>query len=116
MLVTANILWGANYAITKFAFGTWNPLAFSMTRFVVAGVVFSGAVHYREGRARIARADIPLILAAAAVGIVANQLFFTGATDRTTAGNVVLILTSAPALAAVFAISSDMSTCTRAIG
>jgi drug/metabolite transporter (DMT)-like permease len=103
MLIVANLLWGANYAISKFAYGAWNPLAFSVTRFLVAGAVFSTLVRRREGPPRIARADVPLLLACAAVGIVGNQIFFTTATDHTTAGNVVLIMTAAPALAAFFA-------------
>lgn len=103
MLIVANVLWGANYAISKFAYGAWNPLAFSMTRFLVAGVIFSTFVRRREGPARIHRADIPVCLACAAMGITANQLFFTSATDHTTAANVVLIMTAAPALAAFFA-------------
>ncbi len=103
LLLVANLLWGANYAISKFAYGAWNPLAFSMTRFLVAGLLFGAFVWRREGPLRVHRADVPLLLGCAIVGITANQLFFTTATDHTTAGNVVLIMTAAPALAAFFA-------------
>ncbi len=103
MLVAANLLWGANYAMSKFAYGAWNPLAFSVTRFLIAGVICTALVRRHEGPPRIARAHIPMLLGCAAVGITANQLFFTTATDHTTAGNVVLIMTASPALAAFFA-------------
>jgi drug/metabolite transporter (DMT)-like permease len=103
MLVIANILWGANYAISKYGFEAWNPLAFSVTRFLVAGAIFGTLVRRREGPLRPHRADVKLILACAFVGILLNQLTFTGAADHTTAGNVVLIMTAAPALAAFFA-------------
>ncbi len=103
MLVIANLLWGVNYAVSKFAFSAWNPLAFSVTRFLLAGTAFSLLVRRREGASRVARADLPRLFACAAMGITANQIFFTGATDHTTAGNVVLIMTAAPALAAFFA-------------
>jgi drug/metabolite transporter (DMT)-like permease len=103
MLVAANLLWGANYAVSKFAYGAWNPLAFSVTRFLIAGVICTALVRRHEGPPRIARAHIPMLLGCAAVGITANQLFFTTATDHTTAGNVVLIMTASPALAAFFA-------------
>ena len=73
MLITANLLWGANYAISKFAYGAWNPLAFSVTRFLVAGVICSTLVRRREGPPRIARADVPLLLGCAAVGIAATR-------------------------------------------
>ena len=65
--------------------------------------MFSTLVRRREGPPRIARADVPLLLGCAAVGIAGNQIFFTAAVDHTTAGNVVLIMTAAPALAAFFA-------------
>jgi drug/metabolite transporter (DMT)-like permease len=103
MLVFANVLWSLNYATTKYAFGAWQPLAFSLTRFVVAGAVCSVVVLRREGSLRVRRADVPLVLAAAAVGILLNQLTFTYAVRETTAGNVALILASAPAFAALFA-------------
>ena len=57
----------------------------------------------REGSLRVSRSDVPLVVAAAAVGILGNQLTFTYAVDNTTAGNVALILGSAPAFAALFA-------------
>jgi drug/metabolite transporter (DMT)-like permease len=103
MLVLANVLWSLNYATTKFAFRAWEPLAFALTRFTVAGVLFSAFVWRREGSLRVRRSDIPLVLGAAAVGILLNQLTFNYAVDRTSAGNVALILASSPAFAALFA-------------
>src|SRR4051794_19763956 len=103
MLVFANVLWSLNYATTKLAFRGWNPLAFALSRFMVAGLIFSAYVWWREGSLAIHRRDIPLLLAASAVGICLNQLTFNYAVDNTTAGNVALILASAPAFAALFA-------------
>jgi drug/metabolite transporter (DMT)-like permease len=104
MLVVANVLWSLNYATTKYAFeGAWEPLAFSATRFCVAGAVFSALVLRREGSLRVRREHVVLVLAAAAVGIVGNQLTFNYAVDNTTAGNTALILASSPAFAALFA-------------
>src|SRR3954470_24251536 len=103
MLVVANILWSINYATTKFAYRAWEPLAFSATRFLVAGVAFALVVLWREGSLRVRRADVPLVVGAAFVGILLNQLTFAYAIKNTTAGNVALILASAPAFAALFA-------------
>lgn len=103
MLVLANVLWSLNYATTKLGFEDWNPLSFSASRFLVAGVVFAAIVRWREGSLAIRRADLPLVVGASAVGILLNQITFTFAVDRTTAGNVALILGSAPAFAALFA-------------
>ena len=106
MLIVANVLWSLNYATTKYAFGEWSPLAFSATRFAAAGAVFTAAVLMREGSLRVARADVPLVVAAATVGIFGNQLTFTYAVDNTSAGSVALILASAPAFAAIFSVAA----------
>lgn len=103
MLVFANVLWSLNYATTKLGFEDWNPLLFSASRFLIAGLAFSAFVWWREGSIAIRREDMPLIVAAAAVGILLNQITFATAVDHTTAGNVALILASAPAFAAMFA-------------
>jgi drug/metabolite transporter (DMT)-like permease len=104
MLVVANILWSLNYATTKYAFdGAWRPLAFSATRFCVAGLAFGSLVLWREGSLRVRREHVRLVVAAAAIGIVGNQLTFNYAVDETTAGNTALILASSPAFAALFA-------------
>jgi drug/metabolite transporter (DMT)-like permease len=103
MLVLANVLWSLNYATTKYAFGVWNPLAFALTRFAVAGACCAALVLRREGSLRVHRRDLPRVVLAAAVGILLNQLTFNYAVERTTAANVALILASAPAFAALFA-------------
>jgi drug/metabolite transporter (DMT)-like permease len=103
MLVFANVLWSLNYATTKFALGEWQPLAFSLTRFALAGTAFSLIVLIHEGSLRIARRDWGLVLACAAVGITLNQLSFNYSLTYTGAGNVALIMASAPAFAALFA-------------
>ena len=103
MLVFANVLWSLNYATTKFALGEWQPLAFSLTRFAVAGAAFSMVVLVREGSLHIERRDWGLVLACAAVGITLNQLSFNYSLTYTGAGNVALIMASAPAFAALFA-------------
>jgi drug/metabolite transporter (DMT)-like permease len=103
MLVVANVLWSLNYATTKYAFGEWKPLAFSATRFGTAGLLFASIVLWREGSLRVRREDVRLVILAAFVGILLNQLTFNYAVDETTAGNTALILASSPAFAALFA-------------
>ncbi len=105
MLVLANVLWSLNYATTKYAFERWQPLAFSVTRFALAGIAFGLIVLVREGTLRVERRDVPLVVAASATGIFLNQVTFNYAIDYTAAGNVALILASAPAFAALFAVT-----------
>jgi drug/metabolite transporter (DMT)-like permease len=95
MLVLANVLWSLNYATTKYAFRAWNPLAFAAIRFMLAGALFASFVRWREGSLSVRRADMRLVVAAAAVGILGNQLTFNYAVENTTAGNTALFAMTA---------------------
>jgi drug/metabolite transporter (DMT)-like permease len=105
MLVGANVLWSLNFAVTKYAVGRWQPLAFSGLRFLAAGVALSGLIWLREGGLGVRRADTGRLVAAAATGISLNQLTFMYAIKLTAAANVALILASSPAFAALFALA-----------
>ena len=85
MLVTANVLWALNYASTKFALEAWQPLAFSQLRFSAAALLSCSIVLARERSLRIARADVAMVVAAAATGIFLNQVLFNYAVQKTTA-------------------------------
>ena len=104
MLVAANVIWSLNYATTKYAFERWSPIAFSGLRFATAGIALALLVRYREGGLGVERRDVRLVVMCGVVGIFLNQLTFTYAVDYTAAANVALILASAPAFAAIFAV------------
>lgn len=104
MLVAANVIWSLNYATTKYAFERWSPIAFSGLRFATAGIALAILVRWREGGLGVERRDVRLVVVCGIVGIFLNQLTFTYAVDYTAAANVALILASAPAFAAVFAV------------
>jgi drug/metabolite transporter (DMT)-like permease len=104
MLVAANVIWSLNYATTKYAFERWSPIAFSGLRFATAGIALALIIRLREGGIGVERRDVRLVVLCGIVGIFLNQLTFTYAVDYTAAANVALILASAPAFAAVFAV------------
>lgn len=104
MLVAANVIWSLNYATTKYAFERWSPIAFSGLRFATAGIALALIIRLREGGIGVERRDVRLVVLCGIVGIFLNQLTFTYAVDYTAAANVALILGSAPAFAAVFAV------------
>jgi drug/metabolite transporter (DMT)-like permease len=104
MLVAANVIWSLNYATTKYAFERWSPIAFSGLRFATAGIALGLLVRLTEGGLGVDRSDVRLVVLCGAVGIFLNQLTFTYAVDYTAAANVALILASAPAFAAIFAV------------
>jgi len=100
-LVLVMVLWAGNITIVKWAVDDWEPLAFSFLRFGVAALVFAGFVLAREGTLRIARRDVPLLLAASLFGIFLNQLCFMYATVYAEAGVIALLMATAPAWAAL---------------
>jgi len=68
MLAVAFTLWALNYTVVKVGVSVFDPLAFAVLRFGVAGLAMSGFVVWREGTLRVARADLPLLLAIAVLG------------------------------------------------
>ncbi len=103
-LVLVMVIWGGNITIAKWAVAEWEPLTYSFLRFAFGAVIFAAWVLAREGTLRIARADVPLLLLAAALGIFINQICFMYAVTYAPAGVVSLLMATAPAFAAVAAL------------
>jgi drug/metabolite transporter (DMT)-like permease len=83
----------------------WQPLAYSVIRFVIGSAIFATWVYLRERSFRIARADLPLLAAAAFIGIAANQIGFMYAENHTSATTISLLMATTPAFAAVTGIA-----------
>jgi drug/metabolite transporter (DMT)-like permease len=104
LLVVVIVLWSFGFTATKYALTHgFSPLAFSAPRFLFAGLLLLLLTRRREGAVRIARRDLPLLLAAGVVGIWLNQLAFIYAVRLTTAATVALVFGTLPVLTALFA-------------
>ena len=103
-LVVTMTIWAFNVSVVKWGLPQWRPLAYSADRFAAGSVLFAGYVLMREGSLAIARADLPRLALAAFAGIFANQVCFMLAIDHASAATVSLLLASAPALGALFAV------------
>jgi drug/metabolite transporter (DMT)-like permease len=104
MLAGTVLIWALNFTVTKYAFEHgFEPLAYSVIRYGVAAVIFTSITVGRERTLRVGRGDVPLLLAAAAVGIWLNQVSYVYAIDLTTASTTALILGTTPIFAALFA-------------
>ena len=104
LLLITVVFWSFNFTVVKYALTHgWEPLAYSSIRFAVGAVIFSAFTFGREGTLRVARADVRLMIAAAALGIWLNQLTFTYAVRLTTAATVALMFGTLPIFVALVA-------------
>ena len=103
LLLVAVSLWAANFAIVKFGVSEFNPLAFPVLRFGVGGLAMMAIVWWREGSLRVARSDLPLLVATAVLGITLNQICFVYALTNTNASDVALLGATGPIVTALLA-------------
>lgn len=102
LLLATVLFWSFNFTVVKYALTHgWEPLTYSSVRFAVGAVLFSAVTFGREGSLRVGRADVPLLLAAAALGIWLNQVSFSYAVDFTNAATVALVFGTLPIFVAL---------------
>lgn len=114
MLLTTVILWSLNFTVTKYVLEHgFKPLAYSTTRYGAAALIFAAFTFAVERSFRVRSRDALIILAAAAVGIWANQLSYVYAIKLSTASTVALILGMTPIFTALFAFAAGVERPTR---
>jgi drug/metabolite transporter (DMT)-like permease len=114
MLLTTVILWSLNFTVTKYVLEHgFKPLAYSATRYGAAALIFAAFTFAVERSFRVRRRDVWIILAAAAVGIWANQLSYVYAIKLSSASTVALILGMTPIFTALFAFATGVERPTR---
>jgi drug/metabolite transporter (DMT)-like permease len=102
MLLTTILLWALNLSVTKVILTHGlHPLPYAVVRFGLAGAIFAAITLVAERTLRIARRHLPLVVLAIAA-LVANQLSFVFALDRSTASTVGLLLGAIPIFAGLF--------------
>jgi drug/metabolite transporter (DMT)-like permease len=97
------LIWGLNFSVTKGAFATFPPLAFTAVRFAIASVVLVLLVRRIEGNAPLPRGALVRLIALGVVGNTLYQIGFISGLARTTASNSALILAAMPPVTAVAA-------------
>jgi drug/metabolite transporter (DMT)-like permease len=105
MLLTTIVLWALNLTASRYVLTHgFQPLAYSTLRYATAAAIFIALTILLERTLRVGRADVRLVLGAAALLLV-NQIGFVYALDRTTASTVGLILGATPIFAALIAVA-----------
>ena len=104
MLLVA-LIWGVNFSVTKGAFDTFPPFAFTGVRFALASLFLVPLVHRLEGAERLPRAALLRLVVLGVVGNTLYQLAWISGLERTTASNSALILASMPTIVALMAVA-----------
>ncbi len=102
MLLVA-LIWGINFSVTKGAFPTFPPLAFTAVRFVLASGLLLVLTRRLEGGEPLPRGALQRLVILGVVGNTLYQLGFISGLARTTASNSALILASMPSVVAFIA-------------
>ena len=103
VLLAATSFWSLNFSVMKFGISEVQPLAFAVIRFGLAGLVLLALLRLREGSVGMRRADVPLLVLAAILGIALCQGAFVFALANTSASNVALLASTGPILTALLA-------------
>jgi drug/metabolite transporter (DMT)-like permease len=105
MLLTTVVLWALNLTVSRYILTHGlEPLAYSTLRYGAAALIFVGLTILLERTLRIDLRDARLALGAFVL-LVANQVSFVYALDRTTASTVGLILGATPIFAALIGLT-----------
>jgi drug/metabolite transporter (DMT)-like permease len=97
------LIWGLNFSVTKAAFATFPPLAFTAVRFALASLVLVPLVRRLEGGAPLPPGALGRLIGLGVVGNTLYQIAFISGLARTTASNSALILAAMPPVTAVAA-------------
>jgi drug/metabolite transporter (DMT)-like permease len=103
MLLVA-LIWGVNFSVTKGAFDTIPPFAFTAVRFALASLFLVPLVRRLEGVEPLPRGALVRLIVLGVVGNTLYQLAWISGLERTTASNSALILASMPTIVAVMAV------------
>ena len=103
MLLTAVLLWSFNVPMVKIAVGAIDPLAFAAARFAVGATVLVIVALVAEGSLAIRRADLPLLAAAALLGVTLQQVLFVLGLAAGTASSTSILFATTPLWTALIA-------------
>jgi drug/metabolite transporter (DMT)-like permease len=114
MLLATVSLWALNFTVTRYVLTHgFQPLAYSAVRYAAAALIFCTLTVGVERSLAVRRRDVPLLLAAAAVGIWLNQVTFTYGLKTTTASAAALVMGTLPIFTALIARAAGIERLSR---
>jgi len=104
LLLGTMAAWGANLAVVKLLFETFEPMLLALLRMGISAITLVIVVRWRGlPWPRLRRRQWAQLLACAVVMIYLNQIFFTEGVSRTAAANAALIIALNPLVSALTA-------------
>jgi drug/metabolite transporter (DMT)-like permease len=100
LLLTA-LIWGTNYAVSKFALEDFLPLAFSGPRFLLASFCMAIVLFFSKQGFTVERKHILPMFLYGICSVAINQSLFSVGLSYTKAGNAALILSTSPIFTAI---------------
>ncbi len=102
-IIAANILFGINYSVAKFAMPTYvSPSAFALLRVASASLLFWAVCLFIKSE-KVDRKDYPRLIIASLFGVVLNQVLFLQGLNYTTPIDSSIIQTANPVLVLLIA-------------
>jgi drug/metabolite transporter (DMT)-like permease len=92
----AAVVWGTNYAATKYAAEFIPPLLIVGIRFTVGGLLMLGLLQILEPASKLATKDLLPVAGLGCLGVAIDQTAFTFGVSLTSAANTGLIFATAP--------------------
>ena len=103
-VIVAVLIWGANIAVMKGAFGVFEPMAYNFARYALSVGVFIVILPLVDRDwLKLSRRDWLILLAAAACGIGIHQPLWMAGLTLTYAANASIIVNSSPIFVLLFA-------------
>ena len=99
------VIWGFNFALMKFMYRYFHPIAFNAIRFVISSVTMLGILKLRGEDTPIDRKDLRGILWLGFLGNTLYPFIFVLGLDRTKAGNAALLMALTPVFAFLIAVA-----------
>ena len=106
LLVSVVTIWGFNFAVMKWVYQYFHPIAFTTLRFVLSSMAMFLVLKVRGEALRIARQDIRAILWLGFLGNTLYQFLFVLGLARTRAGNGALMMALSPVFAFLIGVLS----------
>jgi len=115
-LLFVALVWGINFSVIKFALAEFDPLGFTVVRFILAALFLFSLLLLKQESLHIDRSDRFALARLGFLGITLYSIFFMEGLKFTTAANSALLISLSPLFGALIQAVSGRERLTLRIG